>query len=137
MIEERGTVVAAAPGRARVRTERSGACDGCAARGACSHLGGGREAEVWALDPVGVAEGDRVVIAVPESTVVRASVVVYLVPVLALVAGAALGSHLGPRYGFSADLAAAGLGLAAMGAALLASRLFARPGDQPRIVRRA
>ncbi len=130
-------MVETAPGRARVRTERSGACDGCAARGACSHLGGGQEAEVWALDPLGVAEGDRVVVVVPEATVVRASVVVYLVPVLALVGGAAVGSALGPRYGVSRDLAAAVLGLAAMVGALVASRLFARPGDQPRIARRA
>ncbi len=137
MIEEQGVVVRTGPGRARVRTERSGACDGCAARGACSHLGGGREAEVWAADPLGVAEGDRVVVAVPESTVLRASVVVYLVPVLALVVGAAVGSAVGPRYGLPRDLAAAGLGLAAMAGALMASRLFARPGDQPRIVRRA
>lgn len=138
MIEEQGTVVEVTPPRARVRTERSGACESCGARGACAGLGGGRDALVWVDDPLGVRVGERVVVAVPEGTVLRASFWVYLVPVAALVAGAVAGSRLGPALGLSADLGAAGVGVVAMGIAFGLARAFGgRALAGPRIVRRA
>jgi len=137
MIEETAWVVEVRPGRALVHTVRGTACEGCSARGACAALGGGREARVWAEDPLGVSPGDRVVVAVPEAAVVRAGFWVYLVPVAALVAGAVAGSALAARFGVSPDAGAAALGLAALGGALLASRAVGRRGSQgPRIVRR-
>ncbi|GAB4278317.1 MAG: hypothetical protein Kow0092_34120 [Deferrisomatales bacterium] len=138
MIEEQGVVVRAGAGKALVRTERSGACEGCAARGACAHLGGSREAQVWADDPLGVRPGERVVIAVPEGTVLRAGFLVYLLPVAALVAGAVAGNALGPRLGLTADLGAALCGVAAMAATFLGVRRFGGKGvSGPRIARRA
>ncbi len=137
MIEETGTVVEVRAGRALVQTERGAACEGCAARGACSHLGGSREARVWVRDPLGVRPGERVVVAVPEQAVMRASFWVYLVPVAALVVGAVAGNALGPRLGIGADAGAAALGLAAMALALVASRWAGRGAAVPRIVRRA
>ena len=138
MIEETAQVVEVRPGRALVQTVRSTACEGCSARGTCAALGGGREARVWADDPLGVSPGERVVVAVPEAAVVRASVWVYLVPVVALVIGAVVGSSLAGRLGLPPDAGAAALGIAGMGAALLASRAMGRRGAQgPRIVRRA
>ena len=59
MIEERGTVVEVRPGRALVATVRSGSCESCGSRRACGGLGGGRDATVWADDPVGVHPGDH------------------------------------------------------------------------------
>ncbi len=137
MIEERGTVVEARPGRALVATIRSGSCESCGARHACGGLGGGRDAEVWVEDPLGVQPGEAVVIAVPEGTVLRAGFWVYLVPVAALVAGAVVGNAWGPSFGVSADAGAALAGLAAMGAAFLAARwLGGRSVAGPRIVGR-
>jgi positive regulator of sigma E activity len=62
------------------------------------------------------------VVAVPESTVVRASLVVYLIPVVCLLAGALLGNYLAPLWNIPPDLGAAGLGLVAMICAFLAAR---------------
>jgi len=130
-------VVEVKPGQALVETVRSGSCEQCGARHACGATGGGREARVWADDPVGVRPGERVVIAVPEGTVLRASFLVYLVPVLALVLGALVGDALAPSLGWSADLAAAGLGLGCMALAFLASRyLGGRTAPGPTIVGR-
>ncbi len=138
MIEETARVLETRPGRALVATVRSSACEGCTARGACAPLGGGREARVWVDDPLGVSPGDRVVVAVPEAAVLRASLWVYLVPVLALVAGAVAGSRLGPALGLSPDAGAALLGLGAMALALVGSRWVSRGrSGGPRIVRRA
>ncbi len=87
---------------------------------------------------MGVRPGERVVIAVPEGTVLRASVLVYLVPVVALVIGAIVGNGLAPSFGWSADLGAAGLGLACMVLAFLASRyLGGKSAPGPTIVGRA
>ncbi|HSH70743.1 MAG TPA: SoxR reducing system RseC family protein [Deferrisomatales bacterium] len=137
MIEEQATVVEVRPGRARVQTLRSGSCESCKARGGCSGLGGGREAQVWVSDPLGVAAGERVVIAVPGGTVVRASLFLYLLPVLALLAGAVLGNRLAPGLGFHPDLGAAGFGGLAMALAFGIARLAGRRAvDGPRIVGR-
>lgn len=137
MIEEQATVVAVEPGRAQVETRRSGSCESCKARGGCSGLGGGREARVWVTDPLGVAMGERVVIAVPGELVVRASLLLYLVPVLALLAGAVLGNRLAPDFGLNPDLGAAILGVVAMSLAFGAARLLGhRAGPGPRIVNR-
>ena len=138
MIEEEGVVAETADGRALVETQRSGSCQQCAARGACAHLGGGREARVWVEDPIGVQPGDRVVLAVAEATVVRASLLIYLLPVVALFAGALLGNHLAPSFGVSPDLGAAGLGIVAMALAFLVARsLGGKTAPGPRIVRKA
>jgi len=137
VIEEQATVVEVQPGRARVQTLRSGACESCKARGGCSGLGGGREARVWVADPLGVAAGERVMIAVPGGTVVKASLYLYLLPVLALLGGAVLGNHLAPRLGLPPDLGAAGLGVLAMALAFGVARLAGRrAGEGPRIVGR-
>jgi len=137
LIEERGRVVEARAGRALVETTRSASCDSCGARHACGCMGGGREARVWVADPLGVAPGDRVIVAVPEGTVLRASVLVYLVPVLALVAGAVVGNELAPSLGLSPDLGSAALGLISMVLAFLASRfLGGRSVQGPTIIGR-
>jgi len=120
-----------------VETRRSGSCESCKARGGCSGLGGGREARVWVTDPLGVAEGERVVVAVPGELVVQASLLLYLVPVLALLAGAVLGNRLAPGFGLNPDLGAAVLGVVAMALAFGAARLLGRrAGPGPRIVNR-
>lgn len=63
-------------------------------------------------------------VAVPEGTVLKAGLFVYLVPAAALLAGAVAGNALAPSLGLSRDMGAAALGLLAMGAALLASRFL-------------
>jgi sigma-E factor negative regulatory protein RseC len=137
LIEERGQVVEVRSGRALVETVRSGSCEACGARHACGCTGGGREARVWVDDPIGVRPGERVTIAVSEGTVLRASVLVYLLPVVALVIGAIVGNAFAPSFGWSADLGAAGLGLGCMVLAFVASRyLGGRSAAGPTIVGR-
>jgi positive regulator of sigma E activity len=63
-------------------------------------------------------------VAVPEGTVLKAGLFVYLVPAAALLAGAVAGNALAPSLGLSRDMGAAALGLMAMGAALVASRFL-------------
>ncbi len=138
MLREPADVLATARGRALVRTRRAEGCSRCAAGGGCSHLGSGREATVWAVDPLGVAVGDRVEVAVPEGAALKASALLTVLPALALLGGAALGHHLAPAWGIDRDLGAATLGVVALSVALAAARWAGnRPGHQPRVVQKA
>ena len=137
MIEEEAKVIEVRGHRALVQTHRSTACEGCAAKGGCASLGGGRDARVWTVDGVGIQRGDRVRVAVPESMFLMASLVTYLLPVVALLVGAFVGNHFGPQWGYSADLTAAALGIAAMAGALFGARVWAkRRMKLPRIIRK-
>jgi len=82
--------------------ERPEACQKC---GAC---GGGRHGHRIALaDPTGeAADGDRVTVELPESRVVSASALAYLIPLAGLLAGLILGAQQTERVasGMSSDL---------------------------------
>ncbi len=137
MIEEEARGIEVRDGRALVQTQRTSACGHCAAKGGCGSLGGGRDARVWADDWVGVERGDKVMVAVPETAFVKASLVAYLLPVAALLGGAVAGNRYGPPMGYDKDLAAAAVGIAAMALALWFARFWAkRRISGPRIVKR-
>jgi sigma-E factor negative regulatory protein RseC len=137
MIEEQARVIEVREDKALVATKRSSSCESCSARSGCATLGGGREARVWVNDGVGVKRGDNVVVAVPESTLLLASVLTYLFPVASLILAAMAGQELAPKYGWTPDLAAAGFGCAALVAALLVARFIAAKRIKtPRIIRK-
>ncbi|WXL24531.1 SoxR reducing system RseC family protein [Ectopseudomonas mendocina] len=96
MIEERGRVVALEPGAVWVETRRQSTCGSCSAKAGCGHgvlqqLGfRERYARVRALSDLDLQLGDSVVIGVREDTLVRGSLMVYLLPLLGLFAAAVL-----------------------------------------------
>ncbi len=100
---ETGVVVALKGRMAQVRTLQQDACTGCSAKGACHSMGGGKERQVMALNEAQASTGDQVVLAIPRQGVVGASFLVYLMPVLALIAGALLGQRLGPGWGLGPE----------------------------------
>lgn len=97
MIEETGIVVAARGDLAEVQCERRSTCGSCGANGACGtslldrHLGR-RPLLLTVHNPVGARAGDEVVVGVPEEALLSASFAAYLVPLLALFAGALAGA---------------------------------------------
>jgi sigma-E factor negative regulatory protein RseC len=101
MIEEQGRVVAVEPGVVWVETLRKSTCSACSANAACGQglmerLGIGRErGYVRALSTLDLRVGDAVVIGVGEQLLVRSSLLVYLLPVLALLASAIAADALG------------------------------------------
>jgi len=140
MLTETARVIESLGNRARVETERTEACQQCAASGACQTLGGGKKVEVDVINHLRAKVGDRVELALPESSFLKASAITYAVPLTGLVGGAALGQWTGPTIGLSADTASmilAGAGLVM--AFLLVSRLCRRYAEDekyiPRIVR--
>ena len=122
MLIETGRVVAVEADALWVETIRQSTCGACAARQGCGHgllnrIGDGRTGYVRVLR--GPASGrrpcavnDQVRISIPEQVILRGSAVVYMVPLLCMLAGAALAVQLFPAgpEALAAIGAAVGLG---------------------------
>ena len=145
MIEATGIVRELDGGRALVEVQRRTACGGCASQGSCgtsviAAWFGRRPSRLWARTAMPVRVGETVLVSLPEATLLQASLLMYLLPVLGLVGGAALGSLLaGPGAG--SDLPGIAGGVLGLLAGLAASRsraadLAARPGTEVAVLRR-
>jgi sigma-E factor negative regulatory protein RseC len=103
-------------------------------------LSGEQKREVPALNQVGAREGDRVLMALPRKAVLGAGFLVYIAPIIALIAGAVLGRTLAPAWGWDGQTGAVIAGLAFLVICWLilrrVSRLLGRRRDfSVRIVR--
>ncbi len=104
-MKERATVVALEEGSVWVETQRQGSCDSCSASKGCgqglmSRMMPGREHYIRALpgdDPrQRLAVGDIVEIDVPDEVILRASMIVYMVPLSMLIFGMFVGAWMFP-----------------------------------------
>jgi sigma-E factor negative regulatory protein RseC len=122
MLVETGRVVAVESDGLWVETIRQSTCGSCAARKGCGHgllnrYAEGRRGYIRVLPgDAGIVDckvNDQVRISIPEEVILRGSLVVYVVPLLCMLAGAALGatSVAGGSDSLAALGAAAGFGL--------------------------
>jgi sigma-E factor negative regulatory protein RseC len=125
---------------ATVELERSSACERC---GICD-LGETKILHIDVDNTLEAKEGERVLIAVGERTVLKASAILYLIPLLALVGGIGLAYLLNTLVELpgSADWWGLGLGLTLFFLAYVVIRLRepalrTNPGYAPRMVRLA
>lgn len=142
MIEESATVVAVEGPFAWVERGRESACGSCSLKGGCgtsvlARVVGNRRARVRAENGIAARVGDRVVVGLVESALVEGSVLMYLVPMLALLAGGAFGEFLAQRLGHGSGdpLALVGAVLATAAALLWVRGRIHRARFQPMLVR--
>jgi sigma-E factor negative regulatory protein RseC len=90
MLEETASVIAIEDGHARVTLTRSEACGACSAKNMC-HPTGEKSMVMDVLNPAGAQPGDKVVISLPPSELLKASASAYMLPAVAAVAGGAIG----------------------------------------------
>lgn len=145
MLESEGTVLEIEAGVAYVETSRASACGNCGSKHNCGstplmQLLGIEARPFQVLNPIGAEVGERVIIGLEESALLRSSLVAYVVPVVLLIAGAIAGSMLASP--FSSDVYAmvgALLGLVAGFGALkwTAGRTSGQDKYRPIILRRA
>jgi sigma-E factor negative regulatory protein RseC len=121
-MHEEGVVTALVRDQAVVKTVQQDACHHCSVKGACQAMGGGKERQVTALNQAGAMVGDRVALGIGSGSALSAGFLAYLVPVLALLAGAAAGKSWGPFWGLSDQSAAVVTGLAALAVAWVVVR---------------
>jgi len=122
MITTRGRVVSIQADEALVRLPAPEGCGKCGSRGGCS----GAQERVLRLPAGDLQAGDEVTLATTEGALHRGILAAYVMPALAIIAGAVLG-----QINFGTDEAAvagAGLGLAA---GLLLLRLLGRGAGAP------
>jgi sigma-E factor negative regulatory protein RseC len=91
---EEGIVIRIESGAAWVKTVKSGACKGCSARGSCHSLSSGDETEVEAINEAGAKAGDRIVLSFETSSLLKATFLLYVFPILVLLTGALIGEEI-------------------------------------------
>ena len=140
MATEQGVVLRTDSEAAWVKTSRSSACKGCTARGSCHTTGGGQEMEVKALNPAGARVGDRIVLSFETGSLLKATFLIYVFPIIFLIAGAALGQALAPFIEFSPSALSVLLGFTFFFTALLfiktrANKMAKQNAYQPKITK--
>ena len=109
MATEEGIVTALSTTRAWVKTTRMSACSHCASRDSCSTKGG-EEALVEAENPVHAKVGDRILVSMETTALLKASFLIYVFPILCLIAGAIVGQVAGLKVGLNPSWASPAAG---------------------------
>jgi len=97
MITEIGRVVKIERGIAVIEIQKKSACAQCHAGCACNIETG--EVIVEANDPIGVRVNQQVEVTIPYDSALKASFVVYVIPLCALIVGMLSGWAIGQRVG--------------------------------------
>ena len=122
-----GKVVAAADGEMEVCFERPEACAHC---GAC----GGQKEKTLVKIPGSVPVGRWIDVDMPEGQVLKASVLAYVLPLVMLLAGLALGSVIFAQEALWAVTGVGCMGLSWLILRLIEKKMRSRGVWQPRIV---
>jgi sigma-E factor negative regulatory protein RseC len=132
---EIGKVLEAGAGRAKIEVAPGGMCSHCELASSCvPATGGTRIIEV--ADPLGVTVGTRVRIELGSDKFLLASFMAYILPLLVLFAGAAIGFYSAPAASsevYGAIGAIVGLALGLQLSRVLAKRLSSRGKLTPTI----
>ena len=137
---EQGVVLRTDSGTAWVKTFRSSACEGCTAKGSCHGMGGEQEVEVKAINTAGARIGDRIVLSVETTSLLKATFLIYVFPIILLLVGAALGQVLAPFIELDPSVLPVLLGFAFFSAALIiikarANKMAQKNDYQPKVTK--
>ncbi|MBI4688406.1 MAG: SoxR reducing system RseC family protein [Nitrospirae bacterium] len=126
MIEETGVVTHTEGDKAKVLVQRKSDCEACASAGVCEPAQGSMQIE--ALNPVHASVGDKVKVSMKPGVYLRGTMIVYAIPLIALIAGAILGKNIGEAYfkEYNSDIAAAILGFISLLISLIIIKIWSR-----------
>ena len=96
MIEEEGIVMEVRDGSAKVSILAKNACEKCASAGVCHPEGEGSFME--ASNPLGAKQGQKVKVIVAPQLFLKASIILYGIPMAVFVAAAIMGKNVGSAY---------------------------------------
>lgn len=115
MLEETGVVVAIDSNRAWVQTIRKSACASCEAKSGCgqgvlARISDGKANQVLVNNSLNLKVGEEVLIGIPEDLLIKASLVVYLLPlVVMIIAASVIEKWIAPGDGWVAFAGLIGL----------------------------
>jgi sigma-E factor negative regulatory protein RseC len=102
---EEGIVIKTGSDRAWVRTTKSVACSACASKNSCTAIGEDREVE--AINSAGAQTGDRIVLSLKTSSILKVTFLLYVFPVLCMIIGAVTGQNIARHYNLDASAVSA------------------------------
>jgi sigma-E factor negative regulatory protein RseC len=131
MIEESAQVVALEQNTALLQTQRKSACQSCSVKSGCgtsvlSGLFGQRYTQLRVPNTLDAKIGDEVLVGVAENALVQVSLLMYLLPLIMLLAGAMLAEWLAAGLGLDSALTTLLGGVAGFALALLGVRVLLR-----------
>ena len=96
--------------------------------------------EVEVINTIGAKEGDEVVMSLETSSLIKASFLIYVFPILCMIAGAVIGQEIVPNYNLSAAVWSLVLGflfffLAFLIVRLMGNKLSEKEKYRPKIIR--
>jgi sigma-E factor negative regulatory protein RseC len=123
-----------------VKTTKSGACKSCSARSSCHSLGGGEETEVEAINKAGARIGQKVVLSFDTSPLLKATFLLYVLPILTMMVGAFIGQQLAPNLNLDTSFLSAIFGFLFFGLTLLfvrskGNQMAKKDEYRPKIIR--
>jgi sigma-E factor negative regulatory protein RseC len=123
VIEEEGIVVEVAGDIAKVAITKKSACEKCSASGVCHP---GEQEYMEASNPLGAKKGQKVKVVLAPQVYLKASIILYGIPMAVFVAAAIAGKNLGLRYGTesTSDLWAFIAGMVSMVVSFLFIRMY-------------
>jgi sigma-E factor negative regulatory protein RseC len=139
MVEESGIVLSVSDGFAEVETVRTSSCTACQAKSACGHhaiakVSSSNRMRMMVSDTFASQVGQEVVVGIPEDTLLKASIWMYLVPLLGLVLGAVLPSLVSDESIFAAIGSILGLAMGLYFARKVSLAHVNDPDFQPKIL---
>lgn len=140
MPTETGVVIRTGNGRVWIKTFKSSTCAACSSRESCGNPHGGKEMEVEAINDVNAKSGDRVMISFGTAPLMKVYSLVYIFPIVALLAGAIFGLKVAAWLSMDQSLASMLVGAVFFVGAFFAvrsmgARMAKKDIYQPRVLR--
>ncbi len=104
MMTEEGTIKKIISNKASVLVHRSSMCESCDQKAECGTITSNKDVEIEALNTAGGKIGDRVIVSMPTSSFLKITSLVYLFPVISLIAGSIAGLKLGQHYSYDPEM---------------------------------
>ena len=127
-------------GSAWVETVVSPTCESCSSRGSCHGGSGNNRRKVEAINEVDAKVGDRIQLSLSSASMLKATFLLYLFPILCMLAGALAADVIAKRFQLHASFFTAGtafifLGLAMVIVRIKGNRLATKADYRPKIIR--
>ena len=128
------------PPTAWVRIVRTGACESCSSRHSCNVGKGGSTDEVEAVNLVKARIGDRIQVTMETGSLMKATFLLYLFPVLCMIAGGVFGHGISLSLDIQGSVLSVLLSLVFLAAAMIfvrakGRRMGMKSVYRPRILR--
>lgn len=140
MMIEKGVIESTSQQKTMVRVQKSSACAGCSTRNSCHTHDNQKDMVIEVINNLDAKSGDLVEISVPTGSFLKLTLIVYFLPVVALVIGAYIGGELADYLSLSSTLSSVLFGAVAMGLTFFILRSYDQSANKtgqyrPQIIR--